>query len=136
MIRRTPRSTRTDTLFPYPTLFRSRAIAHGGDTEWFHSYLWLFPDADIGLFVSMNSLGKEGAAGAIRSALFHEFADRYLPGEAVPAPRADAQTAREHAALLAGHYVSSRGSFTNFISLFGRSEEHTSALQSLTRTPN
>src|SRR3546814_19887560 len=28
MIRRPPRSTRTDTLFPYPTLFRS-ADAHG-----------------------------------------------------------------------------------------------------------
>src|SRR3546814_3368359 len=27
MIRRPPRSTRTDTLFPYTTLFRSRAIA-------------------------------------------------------------------------------------------------------------
>src|SRR3546814_8735949 len=28
MIRRPPRSTRTDTLFPYTTLFRSAAIAH------------------------------------------------------------------------------------------------------------
>src|SRR3546814_6996725 len=29
MIRRPPRSTRTDTLFPYPTLFRSQApVAH------------------------------------------------------------------------------------------------------------
>src|SRR3546814_12712043 len=27
MIRRPPRSTRTDTLFPYTTLFRSRALA-------------------------------------------------------------------------------------------------------------
>src|SRR3546814_14752982 len=27
MIRRPPRSTRTDTLFPYTTLFRSRAVA-------------------------------------------------------------------------------------------------------------
>src|SRR3546814_15654485 len=27
MIRRPPRSTRTDPLFPYPTLFRSRAVA-------------------------------------------------------------------------------------------------------------
>src|SRR3546814_4125777 len=27
MIRRTPRSTRTDTLFPYPTLFRSAKMA-------------------------------------------------------------------------------------------------------------
>src|SRR3546814_9554922 len=28
MIRRPPRSTRTDTLFPYPTLFRSRILGH------------------------------------------------------------------------------------------------------------
>src|SRR3546814_15029916 len=40
MIRRPPRSTRTDTLFPYPTLFRSQAqsVGHqlgriGGDVE-------------------------------------------------------------------------------------------------------
>src|SRR3546814_10290127 len=32
MIRRPPRSTRTDTLFPYTTLFRSRGSGdHGGD---------------------------------------------------------------------------------------------------------
>src|SRR3546814_18361078 len=30
MIRRPPRSTRTDTLFPYTTLFRSRAIGDDG----------------------------------------------------------------------------------------------------------
>src|SRR3546814_7927085 len=38
MIRRPPRSTRTDTLFPYPTLFRSdvartRRVAHAGDSR-------------------------------------------------------------------------------------------------------
>src|SRR3546814_15501595 len=31
MIRRPPRSTRTDTLFPYPTLFRSPQLACIGD---------------------------------------------------------------------------------------------------------
>src|SRR3546814_3915508 len=31
MIRRPPRSTHTDTLFPYTTLFRSRCIRHSGD---------------------------------------------------------------------------------------------------------
>src|SRR3546814_20570308 len=31
MIRRPPRSTRTDTLFPYTTLFRSRSV---GDAYW------------------------------------------------------------------------------------------------------
>src|SRR3546814_5220143 len=32
MIRRPPRSTRTDTLFPYTTLFRSPCVAIGGIT--------------------------------------------------------------------------------------------------------
>lgn len=95
-----------------------RAIAHGGDTVWFHSYLWLFPQADIGLYISMNSAGAQGAAGGIRSALFHKFADRYLPADE-PMDQVDAKTAREHAALVAGTYVSSRGSFTNFLSLLG-----------------
>src|SRR3546814_180088 len=31
MIRRPPRSTRTDTLFPYTTLFRSRYVREEGD---------------------------------------------------------------------------------------------------------
>lgn len=95
-----------------------RAIAHGGDTVWFHSYLWLFPDADVGVFISMNSAGKEGAAGAVRSALFHKFADRYLPGTA-PTGLVDAKTAKQHAQMMVGNYVTSRGSFTNFLSLLG-----------------
>src|SRR3546814_20071819 len=33
MIRRPPRSTRTDTLFPYTTLFRSQAGATGADDD-------------------------------------------------------------------------------------------------------
>src|SRR3546814_6130083 len=35
MIRRPPRSTRTDTLFPYPTLFRSpgSAVSHHGPAQ-------------------------------------------------------------------------------------------------------
>ena len=95
-----------------------RAIAHGGDTVWFHSYLWLVPDADIGVYISMNSPGQAGDAGAVRSALFHKFADRYLPGTEKPGT-VDAKTAAAHAQLMVGHYVSSRGSFTNFFSLFG-----------------
>src|SRR3546814_8115511 len=33
MIRRPPRSTRTDTLFPYTTLFRSTHLLVGGDDQ-------------------------------------------------------------------------------------------------------
>src|SRR3546814_20589797 len=38
MIRRPPRSTRTDTLFPYTTLFRSRAAAKN------HAYVTIMTD--------------------------------------------------------------------------------------------
>src|SRR3546814_4357318 len=33
MIRRPPRATRTDTLFPYTTLFRSRCVSEGASAE-------------------------------------------------------------------------------------------------------
>lgn len=94
-----------------------RAISHGGDTQWFHSDLQLFPDDGIGLFVSMNSSGREGATGHVRYALSRGFADRYLPGEAAPAAGVTDAEAREHAQLIAGSYVSSRRPQSNFVSL-------------------
>jgi CubicO group peptidase (beta-lactamase class C family) len=95
-----------------------RAIAHGGDSYWFHSDLHLFIDDGVGLFISMNSPGKEGAAGPIRTNLFYQFADRYLPGETVDG-RVDPKTATEHARLIAGHYDNSRRSQSNFLSILG-----------------
>ncbi len=95
-----------------------RAISHGGDTDLFHSDLWLFPEENIGLYITMNSGGKDGAAQGIRSALFQKFANRYLPGSAEYSAINEA-TARKHAGMMAGHYVMSRGAFTNFFSLFG-----------------
>jgi CubicO group peptidase (beta-lactamase class C family) len=95
-----------------------RAIAHGGDTTLFHSDLWLIPDADVGIFISMNSDGAPGATLQLRGALFEKFVERYLPGKDSDG-RVDDATARKHARMLAGHYISSRGSFTNFISLLG-----------------
>jgi CubicO group peptidase (beta-lactamase class C family) len=93
-----------------------RVIAHGGDTQWFHSDLHLFIDDHIGLLVSMNSLGKDGAAHGIRTALFHEFTDRYLPGPAADGS-VDAKTAADHARMIAGRYSVSRRAETNFVSL-------------------
>jgi len=93
-----------------------RSISHGGDTQWFHSYLHLFPDDGVGLYVSMNSGGKEGAAGAIRTALFHKFANRYLPGP-LPEGKVDAKTAKLHAEQISGHYENSRRRETGFMAL-------------------
>ncbi|MFL5518380.1 MAG: serine hydrolase domain-containing protein, partial [Gemmatimonadales bacterium] len=95
-----------------------RAIAHAGDTYWFHSDLHLFIDDGVGIFVSMNSPGKEGAAGPVRTNLFYQFADRYLPGETADG-KVDPKTATEHARLIAGHYDNSRRSQSSFLSILG-----------------
>jgi CubicO group peptidase (beta-lactamase class C family) len=93
-----------------------RVIGHGGDTQWFHSYLHLFLDDGVGLFVSVNSAGKDGAAGSIRAQLFQDFADRYLPGPG-PEGKVDEKTAAEHARMIAGRYSNSRRMESNFMSL-------------------
>jgi len=93
-----------------------RIISHGGDTQFMHSYLHLLLDDHVGLFVSVNSQGREGAAGAIRGALFDDFLARYFPG--IPDVRSvDAKTAAEHAKLMAGYYESSRRAETSFMSI-------------------
>ncbi len=95
-----------------------RVISHGGDTEYFHSYLHLFLDDHTGLFLSVNSAGLEGAAHPIREALFEEFANRYFPG--VPdARKLDAKLAAEHARMIAGDYDDSRRVDTTFLSILG-----------------
>lgn len=94
----------------------NRAIAHAGDTGYFHTNLVLFPESDVGIYISVNSDGTNGAPQAIRSALVQRFAERYLPGDIDYTP-IDPDTAREHAQMMAGHYTMSRGSFTNFMSV-------------------
>jgi CubicO group peptidase (beta-lactamase class C family) len=93
-------------------------IAHLGDTNNFHTSLHLFLKDGVGFYVSFNSLGKAGAAGVLRDALFDDFADRYFPlvDNSVPI---DAKTAAEHAALMKGNWVNSRGSQSSFLVLLG-----------------
>jgi CubicO group peptidase (beta-lactamase class C family) len=95
-----------------------RVIAHAGDTQWFHSDLRLFPDDGVGMFVALNSIGKDGAAGDLRTALFEQFADRYLPVPGWTAgPGVEAGIARDHARLIAGRYSGSRRMDSSFMSL-------------------
>lgn len=62
------------------------AIAHAGDLQWFHSNLVLFPTERVGIFVSLNAMGKDAAAGVVRNAVVRQFADRYFPAPPAPAP--------------------------------------------------
>jgi CubicO group peptidase (beta-lactamase class C family) len=93
-----------------------RVIAHGGDLNYFHSDLFLFLDDHVGLFVSVNALGKEGLGEGIRDDVFHEFADRYFP-RAEPVKAIDEATAKAHAQALAGRYRTTRRGETTFLSL-------------------
>jgi CubicO group peptidase (beta-lactamase class C family) len=84
---------------------------HGGDTIFFHSDLNVIPSKNAGIYVSVNSAGQ--GAGPLRFALTAGFAERYFPEASVPVgPRLE--TAKEHGALVAGVYESSRTVVTNF----------------------
>ena len=90
-----------------------RVIAHGGDTIYFHSDLHLILDANVGLFVSFNSLGREGPP---RGPLYHEFMDRYFPYTQPAIP--SVATAASDAQAASGTYISSRRPQTNIFYMF------------------
>ena len=95
-----------------------RVIAHGGDTNFFHSDLDLFIDDNVGLFISVNGRGKDGMGEFLRDRLFTAFADRYFPATAPPpASTVDAATAKVHAAMIAGDYITTRRSDSTFVAL-------------------
>jgi len=91
-------------------------IAHLGDTDSFHTSVHLYLQEGVGFYVSFNSLGKDGAAGKLRNALFFDFSDRYFPAPP-PGSRVDAATARAHAAALAGSWANSRSSKSTFLAV-------------------
>jgi len=93
-----------------------RIIGHGGDTVAFHSDLHLLLDDNVGLFISMNSGGKEDAISSIRRAFLHNFMDRYFPSAQEPVHLPATETAVDHAGLLQGRYWSSRRSHSGFLS--------------------
>ena len=64
----------------------------------------------------MNSAGEHSATELIRIALFEQFGDRYFPA-ANAAAQVELPTAKEHARMLAGSYISSRGEFTDFVDM-------------------
>src|SRR3546814_3304327 len=104
MIRRPPRSTRTDTLFPYTTLFRSAQTC-----VWLCRYRIIFSDVGI---------GRHGVNGEISSTTL--FSRPCVP------------SASSHAHWPFG--LTSRNQYRPpACRTSSRSEEHTSELQSLMR---
>ncbi|MDP2915616.1 MAG: serine hydrolase domain-containing protein [Candidatus Aminicenantes bacterium] len=90
-------------------------VGHAGDTAAFHSDLHILPDDGVGLFISLNSTGKEGAAGPVRAALLRGFMDRYFPAPKPALPTL--ATAKEHGRMMAGLYRWSRRSESSFFTM-------------------
>src|SRR3546814_5316127 len=130
MIRRPPRSTRTDTLFPYTTLFRSALVAAAGVDE----LAFLRPVAELLDVLHLRrpveyQLGVEprkavllGGEGHVVPGAEGFQVDPGLPGGGEGAGRAGGFQRIEHLAELAPG-----------LRRRVRSEEHTSELQSLMR---
>ena len=95
-----------------------RVVGHGGDTVLFHTDLLLFPDDNIGIYVSVNSPGGNGGGKWLRDRVFENFAERYLPDQrAATKSEVDEATAKQHAQQLAGAYRSTRREDSTFLSL-------------------
>lgn len=76
-------------------------IGHGGDTFWFHSILGVYPQHQIGLFVSVNT-DKGGAASG---ELLEEFTDHYFPDSLLVPP---IRVSKSHLNQFAGTYLGNR----------------------------
>src|SRR3546814_2865505 len=106
MIRRPPRSTRTDTLFPYTTLFRS---------------------VTAGVPLLSAAVGRfQGQVGAFAGHLPGQPCYRCFVGDAFDAEDCDSCAEDGMLGAMAG--------WVGTFAAMQRSEEHTSELQSLMRT--
>src|SRR3546814_8972607 len=116
MIRRPPRSTRTDTLFPYTTLFRSR-LKPGA------RLINVARGEIVDQAALIDALQRRHLGGAYLDVFEHEPLDADCPLWSL-----DNVIVTPHSA---GH---SDGNEQRVDRIFLRSEEHTSELQSLMRT--
>src|SRR3546814_8957199 len=114
MIRRTPRSTRTDTLFPYTTLFRS-SYDFNEDVMAYATFSKGFEPGRV----NSGALGLDDPADVVSAPFKAEVATNYEAG--LKGSVADGKLVFE----LAGFYIDTKDR--------QRSEEHTSELQSLMR---
>ncbi|MGI8510742.1 MAG: serine hydrolase domain-containing protein [Gemmatimonadaceae bacterium] len=86
-----------------------RVIGHEGDTQHFHTAMFLIPDKQVGIFVSYVGTGAE----PVRPGTLQSFFDRYYPvppPTIPPAPANFAQTAQKYT----GAYRFARHSSTKF----------------------
>src|SRR3546814_17907119 len=96
MIRRPPRSTRTDTLFPYPTLFRSKSISTNAMYGVFEVNFDVVPVGEVfgDLPVARGVVALEGRQGLVRE--HHPEAEGVVGPVALVDGDVDARARRLH----------------------------------------
>lgn len=90
-----------------------RVLGHGGDTQWFHSYLGIDRENDMAFFVSFGGSGGSTVRSAFASALYDEFFPRQ---EEPPEPPEDFS---ERAGRYAGAYGFWRSNFSKIDKALG-----------------
>jgi CubicO group peptidase (beta-lactamase class C family) len=103
-----PRSSGIGYGFFRSSLNGRRIVSHEGDTFLFHSGLYLFPEENVGLFVSYNSAGGSAA----RVELLKAFADRYFPAPE-PQPVEPPADFRSRVDAYTGEYYLARANYTS-----------------------
>jgi len=94
----------------------NRVIGHGGDTQWFHSFLGIDRENDLAIFVSFGGPGGSTVRSAVTPALYREFFPR---DEAPPTPPEDFSKRAER---YAGTYAFWRANFSKIERAFGISD--------------
>src|SRR3546814_4806789 len=82
MIRRPPRSTRTDTLFPYTTLFRSCTDGNIKNAYLLRGMAFLYSDRSMQAFDDFDAANKIGTASALGVAFYGDAFSALGQGEA------------------------------------------------------
>ncbi len=96
-------------------------IGHGGDTFWFHSMMALFPQSNVGFFVSFNT----DKGGGVYLDVMTEFMDRYFP-ESDKAPVI--KVSKDYLNQFVGKYRANRHSYTDFTSVVAMMNDATVSL--------
>lgn len=91
----------------------SRLVGHGGDTQWFHSYLGIDQEHQLTFFVSFGGPG----GSPVRSSFTPAFYDEFFPRDEVPpVPPEDFS---DRAGKYAGDYGFWRGNFSKLEKALG-----------------
>src|SRR3546814_4651217 len=128
MIRRPPRSTRTDTLFPYTTLFRSGADKAGLQVA-AHAI------GDEANDIVLDTMAAVATTNGPRDRRFRVEHVQHMKPHALPrfAEQGVVASVQPYHAIDDGRWAVRRIGEERLKTSFARSEEHTSELQSLMR---